>query len=61
MQTVTYELLEQRLGRSLDAYVSERRAAGVGWRKIATALADDTGRAVSYETLRAWFREDNAA
>ena len=58
--TATWQLIEDRLGRSLRDYVTEQQAAGIGWRRIAANLCDDTSIRVSHETLRGWFAEDAA-
>lgn len=59
----TQQLAEIILGRPLGTYVAEKRAAGLAWRKVATALHDDTaGRIdVSYEALRVWYADEVAA
>lgn len=63
--TPTQRLAEVALGRSLAAYVGEKRAARPRWpwRLIAEQLSIDTKGeiVVSHETLRSWFLDDEAA
>jgi hypothetical protein len=58
----TQQLAEIILGRPLGAYVAEKRAEGLAWRKVAIALNTDTaGRIdVSYEALRVWYADEEA-
>lgn len=62
-QNPTQQLAEIILGRPLSAYVADRRAEGLAWRKVASALQADTdGRiAVSHEALRLWYGDELAA
>lgn len=55
--TPLYEVVQHRLGRSLEVYVAEARKARRSWRTIATDLSAVSGTTVSWETLRAWFGE----
>ncbi len=55
-----FELIQVRLGRDLTQYVRERRP-DAGWRTIAADLRTITGVEVSYETLRAWFKDTERA
>lgn len=59
---VTQQLAGILLQRPLVDYVADKRAEGLAWRKIATALRTDTeGRiSVSHEVLRLWFGEELA-
>lgn len=58
----TQQLAGILLDRPLVEYVTDKRAEGLAWRKIATALRTDTeGRiAVSHEVLRLWYGDDLA-
>ena len=53
----TQQLAAIILGRPLAQYVATKRGQGLGWRRLAATLRDDTaGRVhVSHETLRSWF------
>lgn len=53
--TASYRLIEAQLGRPLSAHVAECRAAGLGWRTIATDLRDTCHVCLSHESLRGWF------
>lgn len=59
--TPTQRLAETLLQQPLEAWVGERRGAGMSWRKVATELRIATGGivCVNRETLRAWFRRDD--
>jgi hypothetical protein len=54
-KTTTSQLIEHRLGRDLTAYVGSLRAEGLGWRRVATRVTEETGVPVSHEALRSWF------
>lgn len=54
--TPLYRLVEAALGRRLDEYVAEHRAA-MSWRAMAADLSQRTGETVTYETLRSWFAD----
>lgn len=54
--TPLYRLVEVALGRKLDDYVAENRAA-MSWRAMAADLSQRTGETVTYETLRSWFAD----
>lgn len=58
--TPTRRLAEVLLGRPLDEWVRERRAAGSSWRLISMELWDATNHevVVTYETLRSWFPDE---
>jgi len=45
----------------LAPYVRRRRAQGVGWVHISREIQEQTGEYVAYETLRAWFPDDDEA
>jgi len=51
-----YRLLEEKLGRPLADFIAERRARQT-WPEIAEALVDETGIAVSSESVRNWFKD----
>jgi hypothetical protein len=53
-QTVLSQLVETKLGRSLEEQLVEARAAGADWRSIANAITALTGVSVSHESVRAW-------
>lgn len=54
--TPLYQLVEARLGGSLEEYVAERRAT-TSWRVMAADLTERSGVQVTYETLRGWFAD----
>jgi hypothetical protein len=47
-------LIEERLGRNLAAYVAEHRP-DVSWRLIARHLAEETSVEITGEALRMWW------
>ncbi len=49
-------LLNHELDGDLDQIVAGERALGTSWRAIATTLTARTGRYVSHEALRSWYR-----
>jgi hypothetical protein len=51
-----YRLIEEKLGRPLTGFIAERRATQT-WPEIAEALVDETGIAVSSESVRNWFKD----
>jgi hypothetical protein len=61
-QTPLAQLVELKLGRPLREYVVEARNSpdprARSWRNMAVALSAETGVAVTYETLRAWFSDE---
>lgn len=59
--TPLHRLASAILGRPLEEWVRERRADGMSWRVMAHDLYADTDRqvSVSFETLRAWFPDEN--
>lgn len=59
--TPTALLIQERLGAPLATYVAERRNQGQSWNAVARALYDDTGIAVTSETLRNWYGTNAAA
>lgn len=61
-QSPTFRLADNLLGGTLEAFVKERRAAGVPWRTVSRDLWEATGKQVdvTYETLRTWFPDDEA-
>lgn len=54
--TPLYQLVEARLGGSLEEYVAERRAT-TSWRAMAADLTERSSVQVTYETLRGWFAD----
>jgi hypothetical protein len=60
MPTAKQQYADHLLGGKLAEFVAERRAAGAGWRRIATDLRETTGISASHETVRSWFPEDPA-
>lgn len=57
---VLYQLIETRLGESLEGFVAARRPIW-SWRQLAVELSKRTGTTFSHEALRTWFTEDVAA
>lgn len=57
--TPTQQLANHLLGGTLEQFVKERRP-GRAWRLIARDLYEATGIDVTYETLRAWYGDDEA-
>lgn len=55
--TAQQTLIELRLGTDLTGFISRERAAGKGWRPIATEISERTGIQVSHETVRKWHIE----
>lgn len=55
----TYLLVEARLGKNLARHVAARRAANDSWNAIALDLHTRTEIAVTGQTLRNWFPDDN--
>lgn len=51
----TQQLASLKLGRPLDEYVAEKRAAGLPWSSIADELSRDTDVNISRESLRLWY------
>ena len=51
-------LLDQGMGGALADFVRAERANGTGWRAIAAALEQETGEAVSFMAVRAWFADE---
>ena len=53
----TQQLASLKLGRPLEEYVAEKRAAGLPWSSIAVEISIDTDGAVniSRESLRLWY------
>lgn len=60
-KTATALLIEHKLGRDLDEYVTELQGRDLGWRRIAEQVRQDTGVIVSHESLRTWFAKTEAA
>ena len=54
-RTATQQLVDIRLGISLDHFIAERRAAGDSWRTTSDLLFERTSLRVSHETLRSWY------
>ena len=59
MKSTTHRYADLVLGRPLAEYVTEKRNAGISWRRISLDIRDDTAGQVdiTYETLRKWFPE----
>lgn len=55
-RTATQELSDLLLGRPVEDFIVERRAAGRAWRYVARDLLEATGGRVdvTHETLRSW-------
>lgn len=54
-RTATQQLIDIRLGVSLDDFIAERRLAGDSWRTTSDLLFQRTNVRVSHETLRSWY------
>lgn len=54
VMSTQYIEIERKLGSSLADLVSERRQAGISWRKIAIEITMRTGIDITGETLRVW-------
>jgi hypothetical protein len=54
-RTSLQRLADNLLGRSLDDYVGEARAAGKSWRQIEIQLHDEIQLDVYGQTLRSWY------
>lgn len=54
-RSAKYQLIELRLGRDLEQWVTDRAADGTGCRPIARDLSRMTGMHLSHDTLRVWF------
>ena len=54
-------LVDMLMKDQLAPYVRRRRAQGVGWVHISREIQEQTGEYVAYETLRAWFPDDDEA
>ena len=52
-----YQLIEDRLGLSLEGLVAEARPRRMTWAEIAADIRQRTGVDLSQETLRLWFAE----
>lgn len=50
-----YQLIEDRLGSDLEAWVTEQRNQAASWNTIAIGLHTRTGVTVTGESLRNWF------
>lgn len=48
------QLVEQRLGESLQEFVRQRRQPCKSWRQIAAEVSNLTGVSVTHETVRRW-------
>jgi len=57
--TPTARLADHLLPGGLHAFVLERRARGVSWRRIALDIRDETDKVieVSHEVIRRWFKD----
>lgn len=62
-RTPRQRLADVLLGRPLEEWVAERRAAKQSWRAVARELEEATGGAVAVTevTLRAWMANATAA
>ncbi len=54
-QSHAANLIAERLGTDLSAYVSGKRGDGASWHRIALDLYERTGVLVTDETVRRWF------
>lgn len=54
-RSIAYQLVEERLGADLEAYVAQMRAEGLSWNRLAVDLNNRTGVLVTTVTLRSWF------
>ena len=54
-RTPLSQLVEIKLGRSLEKYVIEARNDRETWRTIADGIAKETGIMVPHQTIRSWF------
>lgn len=53
------QLIEHTYDGDLAADVKNLRTAGRTWRQIAELVSARCGYAVTYESLRSWYRETN--
>ncbi len=56
MSTPLRQLIDDRLGEDVTAWVAIRRA-GTSWRVLAREVSAATGITVTHETLRSWVAE----
>lgn len=60
--TVLRDAIEKLLGDDdLEQFVRTRRAQHMPWRRVALDVYDATGVAVTHESLRSWFPDDESA
>lgn len=53
--TTKYQLIEERLGSDLEAFVLDLRQDGVAWTAIAARIERVVGVTVDHQTLTNWF------
>jgi hypothetical protein len=56
-RSVLYQLIEDRLGCSLEVLVADARPERASWASIAADIHKRTGVEINQETLRLWFAE----
>ena len=56
-RSVLYQLIEDRLGCSLESLVADARPVRASWASIAADIHKRTGVEINQETLRLWFAE----
>ena len=61
MASPTQQLVELKLGSSLEGFVRARRDDGISWRRITLEIRDATGVDVADETLRIWYPDAEKA
>ena len=59
--SATQQLVELKLGGGLEDFIRSRRTSGRSWRLVARDVYEATGIDVTYETLRAWYPDEQAA
>ena len=59
--SATQQLVELKLGGGLEDFIRSRRISGRSWRLVARDVYEATGIDVTYETLRAWYPDEQAA
>lgn len=60
-RTPTSQLVELKLGEDLAAWVTALRADERSWSYITRKIGERTGIAVSDESLRLWFADEDVA
>lgn len=56
-KTATQRLLDHLIPAGLEAYVAQKRRAGVSWRRVSLDLRDDFEVDVTPQTLHSWYRD----